>query len=57
MPKKMREVFQLSRDSGKNRKEIARELGLSEETVKSHMHHALKILKARLGTMMVLIFF
>ncbi|QXU43474.1 LuxR C-terminal-related transcriptional regulator [Pedobacter sp. D749] len=53
----MREVFQLSRDSGKNRKEIARELGLSEETVKSHMHHALKILKARLGTMMVLIFF
>jgi RNA polymerase sigma-70 factor (ECF subfamily) len=56
LPKKMREVFQLSRQTGYTRKEIAEELGLSEETVKSHMHHALKILKVKLGTLSVLLF-
>jgi len=56
LPKKMREVFQLSRETGYTRKEIAEELGLSEETVKSHMFHALKILKVKLGTMSVLLF-
>lgn len=56
LPKKMREVFELSRKTGYTRKEIAHELNLSEETVKSHMHHALKILKLKLGTMSVLLF-
>jgi len=57
LPRKMREVFLLSRDSGYSRAEIAQQLGLSEETVKSHLHHALKILKTRLGSMSILIFF
>lgn len=57
LPKKMREVFELSRRVGYSRKQIADELNLSEETVKSHMHHALKILKVKLGNMMVSIFF
>ncbi|WP_431291973.1 RNA polymerase sigma factor [Pedobacter sp. P26] len=57
LPKKMREVFQLSRDSGYSRQQIAEALGLSEETVKSHLHHALKILKTKLGSMSVLLFF
>jgi RNA polymerase sigma-70 factor (family 1) len=48
LPRKMREVFQLSRKSGYSRKQIAEELGISEETVKSHMFHALKILKIKL---------
>ncbi|RDC55266.1 RNA polymerase sigma-70 factor [Pedobacter chinensis] len=48
LPKKMREVFQLSRKNGYTRKQIADELGLSEETVKSHMFHALRILKVKL---------
>lgn len=56
LPKKMREVFELSRKTGYSRKEIASELELSEQTVKSHMHHALKILKLKLGTMSVLLF-
>jgi len=56
LPEKMREVFRLSRDTGYSRREIAQTLNLSEETVKSHMHHALKILKAKLGTMSILLF-
>ncbi|MDR2282153.1 MAG: RNA polymerase sigma-70 factor [Sphingobacterium sp.] len=54
LPKKMREVFNLSRKVGYSRKQIAEELGISEETVKSHMHHALKILKRKLGTFILL---
>jgi RNA polymerase sigma-70 factor (family 1) len=57
LPIKMRQVFQLSRQTNLSRKEIAAELGLSEETVKSHMHHALKSLKARLGANFYMIFF
>jgi len=49
LPKKMREVFELSRKTNYSRKEIAVQLGLSEETVKSHMQRALKILKVKLG--------
>jgi len=56
LPPKMRQVFEFSRQSTLSRKEIARELGLSEETVKSHMHNALKILKTRLGPLLVMIF-
>lgn len=56
LPKKMREVFDLSRKTGYTRKEIAAELALSEETVKSHMYHALKILKVKLGTLIVLFY-
>src|SRR5690606_32930605 len=54
LPKKMREIFLLSRETGYTRKEIAQQLGLSEETVKSHMFHALKILKTKLGSLSVL---
>ena len=57
LPVKMRQVFELSRKTSYTRKEIAKELNLSEETVKSHMHHALKLLKAKLGSMLVLVFF
>jgi RNA polymerase sigma-70 factor, Bacteroides expansion family 1 len=51
-----REVFELSRQTTLTRKEIAARLGISEETVKSHMHHALRHLKARLGNLFLLIF-
>jgi len=56
LPHKMRQVFELSRQTNYTRKEIALELNLSEETVKSHMHHALKILKTRLGPLFTLLF-
>ncbi|WP_437918101.1 RNA polymerase sigma factor [Sphingobacterium sp. LRF_L2] len=49
LPIKMRKVFELSRISELNRAKIAEELGLSEETVKSHLHKALKRLRAKLG--------
>ncbi len=55
LPNKMRQVFNLSRKSFYTRKQIAEELGLSEQTVKSHIYHALKILKVRLGSMLLLI--
>lgn len=56
LPARMREVFELSRKTNLSRKEIASELNLSEQTVKSHMHHALRILKTRLGVFMILLF-
>ncbi|WP_164111902.1 MULTISPECIES: RNA polymerase sigma factor [Sphingobacterium] len=49
LPNKMRMVFELSRKAELSRKEIAIQLGLSEQTVKSHLHHALSILKKKLG--------
>lgn len=52
LPPKMREVFELSRKTEYSRKQIAEELGLSEETVKSHMHQALKKLKLRFGSLL-----
>ncbi len=56
LPEKMRQVFELSRKTNYSRKEIAAQLNLSEETVKSHMHHALKLLKAKLGPLLMLVF-
>lgn len=53
---RMREVFELSRNSSLSRKEIAEKLGISEQTVKSHMHAALKLLKVRLGNLFYLVF-
>jgi len=56
LPPKMRSVFNLSRKHYYTRKQIAEELEISEETVKSHIQHALKILKSKFGTLLFLIF-
>jgi RNA polymerase sigma-70 factor (family 1) len=56
LPEKMRQVFELGRYTEMSRKEIAEHLGMPEETVKTNMHRALKILKGRLGDSLVLIF-
>jgi RNA polymerase sigma-19 factor, ECF subfamily len=45
MPNKMREVYQLSRQQHLSHKEIAERLGISDETVKKHIQHALQIIK------------
>lgn len=55
LPEKMRRVFELSRKTNLSRKEIAEELNVSEQTVKSHMFHALKILKTRFGGLVIFI--
>ena len=49
LPPKMRQVFELSRKSHLNHKDIAEHLGISEETVKSQVKNALKVLRVRLG--------
>lgn len=56
LPAKMREVFLLSRKTYLSQKQIAEQLGITEVTVKSHMNHALKILKRRLGTLFFMVF-
>jgi RNA polymerase sigma-70 factor (ECF subfamily) len=49
LPPKMREVFELSRKKQLSHKEIAKELSISEETVKSQVKNALKILRFKLN--------
>lgn len=55
LPEKMRVVFELSRNTNLSRKEIADELKLSEEAVKARMTRALRILKKRLGGLLMLV--
>ncbi len=55
LPPKMRLVFEMSRKSHLSHREIAEQLDLSEETVKKHVHHALKILKMKLGIFVYLV--
>jgi len=57
LPVKMREVFELSRKSNLSHKEIAEQLGLSEQTVRKHIQHALRILKSKLGLIIFLFLF
>ncbi|QKJ32812.1 RNA polymerase sigma-70 factor [Mucilaginibacter mali] len=54
LPDKMRAVFELSRKQALNHKQIAEQLNLSEETVKKQVSNALKILRSRLGSTIIL---
>jgi len=49
LPPKMREVFELSRNENLSHKEIAERLNLTEQSVRSHVKNALKILRIKLG--------
>lgn len=49
MPGKRREVFIKSRFEGKNAKEIAEEMELSQSTVENHLNHALNFLRKHLN--------
>jgi len=49
LPRKMREVFELSRKEHLSHREIAERLSLSDQTVKKQIHKALKILKPKFG--------
>ncbi|MBN9295547.1 MAG: sigma-70 family RNA polymerase sigma factor [Filimonas sp.] len=49
MPARMRQAFTLSRNSHLSYKEIAKQMNVSEETVKKQIKRALRILRARLG--------
>jgi len=56
LPPKMRAVFSLRNYQYLSNKEIAEELGLSEQTVETHMKKALKALRTRLGIAFYLLF-
>lgn len=47
LPAKMQQVFMLSRKENHSNKEIALQLGISEKTVKTQIHNALKVLKSK----------
>jgi len=49
LPPKMRHVFELSRKANLSYKEIAARLELSEQSVRSHVKGALRLLRTRLG--------
>ena len=49
LPEKCRIVFRMSREDGKTQKEIAAELGISENTVQNHMNRALKDIRGTLS--------
>lgn len=55
LPVKMREIFELSRKFNHNRSKIAKDLGLSEETVKSQLYQALKRLKTKFGSWLIML--
>ncbi len=55
LPKKMRQVFRMSRDEQLSNKEIAQHLQLSEETVKTQLKNARRILRERLKYFVVLL--
>ncbi|MNK33363.1 ECF RNA polymerase sigma factor RpoE [compost metagenome] len=56
LPPRMRLVFELSRKKYMSHKEIAEELGISQQTVTDQIKKALKILRAKLGLVTYLIF-
>jgi len=56
MPKKMREIFLLSRREHLKNKEIAELLNISEHTVATQLKRALKLLRMRLGLLLYLFF-
>jgi len=55
LPPKMREVFELSRKSHLSHKEIALLLDLSEQTVRTQVKKALRILRLKLGLLIYLL--
>ncbi|WP_316835411.1 RNA polymerase sigma-70 factor [Pedobacter nutrimenti] len=53
LPVKMQKIFVLSRREHKSYKEIAAQLNVSEETVRKQVKNALKILRIKLGTILL----
>lgn len=56
LPPKMKEIFELSRKSYLTHKEIGAKLNLSEKTVKKQINNSLKILRAKLTSILLTMF-
>jgi RNA polymerase sigma-70 factor (family 1) len=52
LPKKMREVFLLSRKANLSHKEIAETLGISDKTVKKQINNAIHQLRLKINTLL-----
>lgn len=55
LPGRMRRVFELKRTEHLSYKEIAREMQISELTVKTQMNKALKVLRLKLGSFLAIL--
>jgi len=56
LPPKMKEIFELRRTAGLSYKQIAIQMGISDETVKTQVARALKVLRAKFGSLLILPF-
>ena len=54
LPPRTRQIFELSRKNFLSHQEIAKVLNLSEQTVKTTINNALRVLRTRLGSMLIL---
>ena len=57
LPKKMREVFLLSRNTELSHREIGKLLGISETTVKKQVSNAVRILRLKVNLSVLLFYF
>ncbi len=55
LPEKCRLVFEMSRYQGLKYREIAEELDISQKTVEAHMSKAMKILRAHLKDLLIIL--
>jgi len=55
LPPRTREIFELSRKGHLTHRQIAEQLDISEQTVKSTVNNALKVLRVKLGSMFFLV--
>lgn len=53
LPRRCKEVFELSRFDGMKNNEIAEKLNISQRTVETHISNAIKVIKANLVTFIV----
>lgn len=56
LPSKMRQVFESSRKAHLSQKQIAEKFSISEKTVKKQINNSIKILKMKLGKLIISIF-
>jgi RNA polymerase sigma-70 factor (ECF subfamily) len=57
LPPQMRTIFELSRNANLSHKEIAEKLNISPLTVRKQVNNSLKILRVKLGTHFLMLFF